>query len=75
MHMEFEKVGFKVRKRGKCPICGKQATRVQEFFQTISPWNKKSREQIMKENRLEQDAWFKDPTIHIKCELKTSYEG
>ena len=67
VHSVYEKVGFKQRKTGKCPKCGKTASRVEEFYQTINPWNRKTREQIMDEEKANYREWLNKPVYHAKC--------
>ncbi len=68
MTINFQKVGFKSRNTGKCPVCGKTASRVREFYQTINPWNQKTAEQIMDEERGKLAEWVKTAPVHVKCE-------
>lgn len=65
----FSFYGYKGQKKsGKCPKCGKKATRTKDFTQSINPWNKKTLEQIYEEEKPKMEAWEKTPTYHKKCE-------
>ncbi len=64
----FDEVAVRATKSGICPACGKRATRSMKFWQTINPWNRKTREQILREERKKADKWRREPVYHAKCE-------
>lgn len=71
----YEKVGGKRTKKGKCPVCGKQAIRTKEFYQTINPWNKnkdgnlKTYSEIWSEESIKMCEWEQKAVVHAKCQL------
>ena len=75
----YNEVGFRHTKSGKCSVCGKQASRTKHFYQTINPFNKdkdgniKDGGQIWKELDIECKRWQKEPVIHARCEEVTEY--
>ena len=38
----FNEVSLRVEKTGKCITCGKRRKRVEKFWQTLNPFNKKA---------------------------------
>lgn len=73
MKTTFQKVELTGRWSGKCPVCGKHATRTKKFFQTISPFNKlngfvKTEGQIKVELVSQIHEWAKSNPGHAKCE-------
>jgi len=74
MKVQFDKIGFHSKKSGKCPGCGKRATRSKEFYQTHNPWNKdsegniKTPQDIMEELKVRCKEWEEEPTYHARCE-------
>lgn len=72
----FRACGVSGKKSGKCPYCGKKATRSQRFEQTLNPFNRaadglpKSEAQIIRECQIKRDAWLNLPTYHSNCEYE-----
>lgn len=70
----FKEYGASGTKQGKCPKCGKKASRSKKFWQTQNPFNKndqgdvKSVDEILKENSQKLFAWKEEPVFHAKCE-------
>lgn len=68
MKILYEKVGFHFTKKGKCTICGIYCIRKEEFYQTINPWNQKTKEEILIEEREKKNEWLRLPITHFKCQ-------
>lgn len=74
--MNFRFIGYRaIRKSGKCPACGKRATRVNtDCWQTVNPFNKradgiqKSERDIWDEVNKQVKDWESLPTYHARCE-------
>lgn len=72
--VRFEKVELYAAKSGKCPACGKTATRRGEFYQTLNPHNRNAKGQpkqgweIVAELRTAIAQWRLEPVYHLKCE-------
>lgn len=74
MRIEFQEYGVTGTKSGKCPACGKKASRTQKFSQTQNPFNKnkdgliKTVDEIREENKTKLFAWKEEPVYHAGCE-------
>jgi hypothetical protein len=72
----FRAYGVSGKKSGKCPHCGKRATRSERFEQTLNPFNRaadgfpKSEAHIIRECEIKRDAWLTLPTYHANCEYE-----
>jgi hypothetical protein len=71
----FSKISRIFKKTGKCPACGRQATRSKTVWHTANPFNKdpetgapRTREQILVEVAREGHAWRAEPVYHKGCE-------
>jgi hypothetical protein len=70
----FEEVTATGRKSGECVVCGKRAVRMQDFTNTINPWNRnddgttRTRAEIQKIVSWQARAWEHEPLMHAKCE-------
>lgn len=77
----FQQIGITAKKSGKCPHCGKRATRSQRFEQTLNPFNMaadgipKSEAHIIRECEAKRDAWLQKPTYHSNCEYEMRYKS
>ena len=71
--IDFEVVRLTGEKSVKCAKCGKRLLRRRMFWQTVNPWNRdawgmgKSREQIARELRTENEEWKAAPEICEAC--------
>jgi hypothetical protein len=71
----FREIGLYPKKSGKCPACGKRATRSKHIYQTLNPYNRnketgevKTAEEIYAEVKVATAAWKDAPTYHARCE-------
>jgi hypothetical protein len=71
----FDKVQRRFTKKGKCPACGRQATRSTTIWHTINPFNRdpntgapRTREQVRTEVAREGYLWIAEPVYHKGCE-------
>ena len=67
----YEEVKDKITVSKKCTNCGKIIVKVLSEFQTINPWNQKSRLQIHQENREKlkkaEVEWHNTPEVCSTC--------
>ena len=68
----FPKINIKGFKKIKCKKCGKSSQETQNFWQTLSPFNKidgrpKIAHEIRVEENVKKDAWMKIPIECNKC--------
>lgn len=75
MLTKFDKVQRRFTKTGKCPACGRQATRSTTIWHTVNPFNKdpetgapRTREQVRAEVAREGYAWVAESVYHKGCE-------
>jgi len=68
MKQVFQVYGFSRVKKGNCVKCGKKCQKTKCFEQTINPWNKKTSEQIMSEEKEKADKWLKESIVCRDCE-------
>lgn len=71
----FDKIERHFTKRGKCPACGRQASRSTTIWHTLNPFNKdpqtgapRTREQVVAAVLAEGAAWRAAPVYHKGCE-------
>lgn len=72
MRIDFRPVTTSRKRAGKCPVCGKSATRQQTFEHTVNPFNRnadgtvKDYDQVRADVTAEANAWIPDFT-HAHC--------
>ena len=72
--INFEEVGLRRTKSGKCSVCGKRAQRTFYEYQTLSQYNRnkdgfrKTKEEILQEVGEKLDQLCNVPLVHLKCE-------
>ena len=49
--------GYKVVKKGKCVQCSKSRQATQIHYQTISPWNQKTEEEVLDIEKSKAKEW------------------
>lgn len=67
MRINFQEISFKKTKRGLCDVCGKRGQLTRKFYQTINPWNNKTPEQILNEEKGKAAEWLAESFKHEKC--------
>jgi len=65
-HVEYPQIGFKCVKKGKCEECGKPRQLTTTFYQTQSPWNKKTESEICEEEKVKVVKWA-EKEFKCKC--------
>lgn len=63
---KFEPIGFRKTVRAKTKS-GKWRQRTEHFWQTQSPWNQKTHDQIISEERKKAEAWEKKAKAEIEA--------
>lgn len=65
-------VRLPVEKQGKCPICGRLATRTHTFTAPVRVDGiVRAAAVVMAELKVLRDAWLAKPATHAKCESPT----
>lgn len=68
----FQPVGTTRVHSGKCPVCGRSATRSRKFEHTVNPYNRnddgsvRTADEVYARVKAEADEWVPDFT-HAKC--------
>jgi hypothetical protein len=66
----FSEYGYRVTKKGKCTVCGKQRQVSEDFTQTSNPYNNKTSSQIYEQTKAKADKWAEKPLICKSCKAE-----
>jgi hypothetical protein len=76
MRETYSEISFTFEKSGKCSVCGKRRKRIQRFWQTYNPYNRRADGQVKTPQEIRDEvvakgrAWRDAPMVCASCETK-----
>lgn len=65
--VRFAEVGIKVKKKGKCRVCGKTMQRTRDFMYATNGFTARTYEEAMELAKKDADEWASVKLVHGDC--------